>query len=166
MSKILLTELPKGAFLKTYEAQPDTHTDCYKTSLQKHVSLEGFINAFFTSWLFRIERLILRLAMKKPSSDYDIAEFAKGTTNIMAAWETEQRDEDQILLQVPHTPIRTWLMRRTDGDQTHLYFGSAILPVRTDKDGKPALGRIFVLLMGFHRLYARALLYFAERALR
>ncbi len=64
MSKIVSSELPKGAFLKACEAQPNTHTDCYKTSLPKQVSLEGFINAFFTTWLFCIERLILKLVMK------------------------------------------------------------------------------------------------------
>ena len=165
MSNITATALPEPAFLNVYEADPHTHTDCFQTSIAKNVPLEDFINAFFNSWLFRIERLILKLTVKKPSTDDDIAKLANGTSDSMAAWRTEQRDVDQILLQVPDTPIRTWLMRQSDGDQTRLYFGSTILPARTDKDGKPAMGHMFIVLMGFHKLYARALLYLAKRAL-
>ncbi len=166
MSQITSTALPDTAFLARYEAQEHTHTDCFHTSLSKDVPLEDFINAFFNTWLFRIERLILKLTVKKPSTDEDIAKLAKGTSSTMAAWVIEERDEDQLLLQVPNTPIRTWLMRASEGDQTHLYFGSAILPARRDSNGKPALGHIFVVLMGFHRLYARALLSCAKRKLR
>lgn len=166
MSQITATALPEQAFLICYEAQPNTHTDCFKATIAKDVSLEAFINAFFTTWLFRIERFILNVALKKPSSDAGIAKLAKGTSETMAAWRTEQRDGDQILLEVQNAPIRTWLMRETAGDQTHLYFGSAVLPARKDKSGKPAMGHLFVVLMGFHKLYARALLYFAQRKLR
>ena len=166
MSQITSTALPEDAFLTRYEMQPHTHTDCFHTRLPKQIPLEDFVNAFFSSWLFRIERLILKLTVKKPATDEDIAKLAKGTSSTMAAWVTEERSEDQLLLQVPDTPIRTWLMRETDGECTHLYFGSAILPARTDKGGKPAMGHIFFVLMGFHKLYARALLFCARRALR
>lgn len=166
MSQITATALPETAFLARYEAQPDTHTDCFQVTLPKHIPLEDFINAFFNSLLFRIERLILKLTVKKPSTDEDIAKLANGTSDTMAAWQLEQRDENQILLEVPQTPIRTWLMRRTDGDHTHLYFGSAILPSRKDRHGKPAMGHLFFVLTWFHILYARALLYLAKRALR
>jgi len=125
-----------------------------------------FINAFFNSWLFRIERLILKLTLKKPATDQDITKLANGMSNTMTAWRIEQRDDNQILLEVPDTPIRTWLMREDAGDHTNLYFGIAILPMRTDKNGKPAMSHISIVLMGFHQLYARALLYLAKRALR
>ena len=166
MPQITSTALPDTAFLARYEAQPDTHTDCYHARVAKHVPLERFINAFFNSWLFRIERLILKLSLTKPATDQDIANLANGTSNNMAAWRIEERDDDQILLEVPDTPIRTWPMREDAGDHTNLYFGSAILPMRTDKNGKPAMGHIFIMLMGFHQIYARALLYLAKRALR
>ncbi len=103
---------------------------------------------------------------RKPSTRADIAELATGSSNTMAAWQVERRDSDQILLEVPHTPIRTWLMRTGTADATQLYFGSAILPHGFDRNGNPKMPFLFQALLGFHKLYAHALLYWAKRALR
>ena len=166
MAQVIATNLPKSAFLNAYEERAGVYTDCFQTQLPKGITLERYINAFFNTWLFRIERAILSFAAKKPASDADIARLADGTSNTMAAWQVERRDADQILLEVPQTPIRTWLMRGDDGDATQLYFGSAILPEAVDRKGNPKMPFLFKALLGFHKLYARALLYSAKRALR
>jgi hypothetical protein len=110
--------------------------------------------------------MILNTAAKKPASDEDIARLAQGTSNTMSAWQVERRDADQILLEVPQTPIRTWLMRSGEGEKTQLYFGSAILPDAVDRNGNAKMPFLFHALLGFHKLYARALLFSAKRALR
>jgi hypothetical protein len=38
-----------------------------------------------------------------------------------------------------------------------LYFGSAVVPVR-GKSGRPAMGRQYRALLGFHKLYSQLLL--------
>ena len=166
MPHVISTTLPDTAFLNTYEQSEGVYTDCFQTELPKGVSLEAYVNAFFNTWLFRIERVILSALARRPSTDGDIARLAAGTSNTMAAWQVETRDADQILLEVPQTPIRTWLMRKGVGETTQLYFGSAILPHATDRNGNPKMPFLFHALLGFHKLYARALLYLAKRALR
>jgi hypothetical protein len=146
-------------------AQASTRT-AFKRNSPKGVTLESYINAFFNTWLFRIERMILNTAAKKPASDEDIARLAQGTSNTMSAWQVERRDADQILFEVPQTPIRTWLMRSGEGEKTQLYFGSAILPDAVDRNGNAKMPFLFHALLGFHKLYARALLFSAKRALR
>lgn len=41
---------------------------------------------------------------------------------------------------------------------TRLYFGSAVVPHRIAKDGKPSLGFFFTALLGFHKIYSILLL--------
>lgn len=166
MVQVIATTLPKSAFLNDYEHRAGVYTDCFQTELPKGGTLESYINAFFNTWLFRIERMILSTAAKKPVSDEDIARLAQGTSNTMSAWQVERRDADQILLEVPQTPIRTWLMRSGEGEKTQLYFGSAILPDAVDRNGNAKMPFLFHALLGFHKLYARALLFSAKRALR
>jgi hypothetical protein len=46
-----------------------------------------------------------------------------------------------------------------EGPQTtRLYFGSAVVPTMNPRTGSVALGLGFTALLGFHRLYSRALL--------
>lgn len=118
MVQVIATTLPKSACLNDYEHHAGVYTDCFQTELPKGGTLESYINAFFNTWLFRIERMILSTAAKKPVSDEDIARLAQGTSNTMSAWQVERRDADQILLEVPQPPIRTWLMRSGEGEKT------------------------------------------------
>ena len=57
---------------------------------------------------------------------------------------------------------RSWLMvagAQSGGlDETRLYFGSAVVPVVSAISGTRTLGVGFRLLLGFHKLYSRALL--------
>jgi hypothetical protein len=48
---------------------------------------------------------------------------------------------------------------------TRLSFGSAVVPVMDRKSGRMTMSLGFRLLLGFHRLYARALLRSAARKL-
>jgi hypothetical protein len=63
---------------------------------------------------------------------------------------------------------RSWLMSGAgDGDSsTRLYFGSAVVPNGVDESGKKHFGFGFHALMGFHKLYSRALLRSAASRLK
>jgi hypothetical protein len=76
----------------------------------------------------------------------------------------EHRTNDQLLLAAG--PTRSWLMASQAADSTTLYFGSAVVPNRTDRNGRRAIGWIFHALLGFHQLYSRILLGCAARKLR
>lgn len=106
--------------------------------------------------MFRNERLILRLA-EHASTDADVAALAKGSTQF-AVWTVQARTPNHILLCDAFGRTRSWLMARDE----MVYFGSAAVP----REAGAPLGRMFTLLLGFHRLYSRALLRSAVRRLQ
>ena len=72
---------------------------------------------------------------------------------------------DQLLLCAIDGRTRSWLMVSAAdvSGRTRLYFGSAVLPKpmpvnSPSATGKPSLGFVFKALLGFHKLYSRALL--------
>ena len=141
---------------------PGCYTDCYSLEVDRNVSLERFVYAFYTTWLFKLERRILQLA-GRPSTDDQALAVASQTADHFAAWEVEQRSENQILLSDYAGRTRSWMMIETTATGTRLYFGSAVVPSSRSPNGKPRLGAAFTLLLGFHKLYSRALLSLAAR---
>ena len=151
-------DLPEGAFLARY--LDVGHTDCYFVDVPQDVSFEAFVTAFYTTWLFKLERQILRL-VKRPSTDAEAAALAAGTRAQFAAWDVEARDGAQILMCDMGGRTRSWLKVASVDRGTRLYFGSAVVP--DQKSGK--MGWVFRALMGFHKLYSVMLLRAAVRNL-
>jgi hypothetical protein len=61
--------------------------------------------------VFKLERLILKMAASKPSMDDEAKQLAAGSVNILAAWYEEARDENQLLMSDFHHRTRSWLFR-------------------------------------------------------
>ncbi len=145
---------------------PDVHTDCFSLSIRKKVPIEEFVEAFYTSWLFKVERLILGIVVGKPSTDKQAYELSVGQRVQFSAWNLEYQDENQVVLADFMGKTKSWLMVENWGNaSTRLFFGSAVMP-RYNADGslgKPSL--FFRLLSGFHMLYSRSLLWAASRNL-
>ena len=156
-------ELPPDALLQRYRA--DGHyTDCYATEIGRAVSLAEYVAAFYTTWLFRLERWILRVAVSRPSSDADAAALARGEREDFAAWTVEARRPDELLLTEFTGRTRSWLRATPAAGGTRLYFGSAVTTVRDPETGRAGLGAHGSLLP-LHRLYSRRLLAAARRRL-
>lgn len=154
-------ELPRGALLARYK-QEGAYTDCYFVDLPRSVSHAEYVEAFYTTALFKAERLILALAARRRSSDVDAKRLAAGGTSQFAAWSVEERTPNQLLLCDFLGQTRSWLMTApVEGASpvtTRLYFGSAFVPRRDRASGRTSFGPSFHMLKGFHRLYSRALL--------
>lgn len=132
-----------------------SYTDCFVTQIAGAISHAEFVEAFYTTRLFKAERLVLSWVVAAPSTDQDAKELARGQRNSFAAWNVEARSQDQVLLATGRT--RSWLMVRAAGGSTDLYFGSAVVP--KNREARP--GRLdfgFSALLGLHKLYSRALL--------
>jgi hypothetical protein len=156
-SSITPCELPPSALLRKYVYE-GAYTDCYVTEIATIVSHAEYVEAFYTTAAFRLERLILKWLVAKPSSDSDVRRLARAEVDSFAAWSVEGRAPDQILLCDFMRRSRSWLMvAPIEEGGTRLYFGSAIVPVRS-KSGKAVLGFPFNAMMGFHKLYSRVLL--------
>lgn len=125
------------------------------------------MTAFYTTWLFRLERWILRLLVARPSTDEEARQLARGERDGFAAWSVEARASDQLLMRDFTGRTRSWLMvSATDGSAgTRLYFGSVVVPLRDPKTGGQSLGSVHGPLIGFHKVYSRLLLGAAARRL-
>lgn len=157
-----ITEAPRppGALLDRYDGG-EGYADGLRTTVPCHVTQAAFVEAFYTTLLFRLERLALAVLLARPSTDLEARRLAAGETDRFAAWTVEARADDQILLRDFMGSTRSWLMSATDGLSTTLWFGTAVVP----RKAGGGLGPGFRAMLPFHRLYARALLRAAVRRL-
>ena len=161
MLSIRACALPGHALLDVHRAN-GAYTDCYATDIVGAVSHEQFVAAFYTTRVFKLERLILKWVLAKPSTDAEAAQLAAGAIDTFAAWRVEKRAHKQLLMVDFQKRTRSWLMVETlkadGGPRTRLYFGSAVVPIKNAKTGGSAMGLAFRALLGFHKLYSRILL--------
>jgi len=157
MNSIQPCELPPDALLRRYRER-GAYTDCYAVEIPKAVSHAEYVEAFYTTWVFKLERLILRLLVSRPSTDAGARQLARGERDDFAAWSVEARAPDQLLLADFVGRTKSWLMVASGPGGTRLYFGSAVVPVRNKKSGESSLGIVHSTLLGFHKLYSRVLL--------
>jgi hypothetical protein len=145
--------------LHAHYAREGAYTDCYATVVAGACSHAQFVEAFYTTWLFKLERWILARAVKQPSTDEEARALARGERQQFAAWSVEARAPDQLLMCDFMNVTRSWLMVAPDTPgRTRLYFGSVVTAHENPATGRRELGRNYRLLMGFHKLYSRALL--------
>lgn len=151
--------LPQAAFLQRY-AHGLGYADCYMTEVAGVVSQAAFVEAFYTTGLFKIERAILKGFAGRPSTDRDAQQLAARAVASFAAWRVEAQSEDQLLLADFTGRTRSWLMADSaaTAGSTRLYFGSAVIPKQSRATGPQRMGFGFHALLGLHRLYSRLLL--------
>ncbi len=135
--------------LQRYREQ-GAYTDCFAIDVPGQVSHAAFVEAFYTTAVFKLERLLLALFVARPSHDDEARELAGGQREKFAAWSVEGRAPQQLLMCDFAGSTRSWLMAEPQGQGTRLYFGSAVVRSRQ--------GGVFHALLGFHKLYSRILL--------
>jgi hypothetical protein len=161
--------VPGNAMLANYSME-GTYTDCYVTEIPGRISLAEFIFAFYTTFIFKLERFILKWMVSKPSVNTQARQLADGDIEKFAAWHVEHRSENEILMCDFRGRTRSWLMvtplSTVSGTRTRLYFGSAVVPIRSSKTGALSLGFGFEALLGFHKVYSVLLLHFAKTRIK
>ncbi len=166
MAFIKSCELPEASLLREY-LDRGAYTDCYTMEIARPASLAEYIVAFYTTAVFKLERLLLAWFVARPSTDAEVQALASGQLKSFAAWDVEAREPSQILLTDYQGRTRSWLMSTPspDGQTTKLFFGSAVVPVEDRRTGQNRMGSTFRALLGFHKLYSRVLLHSAVRRL-
>ena len=159
--------VPEDALLARYVGDRG-YADCYTTTINARVTHAQFVAAFYTTWAFRLERLVLRWWVSRPSTDAEARALASGDADTFAAWRVAGRRNDEILLADFTGRTRSWLKSMplagisTGGvpgrPRTRLFFGSAVIPRPHPVTARPSPGGKFNALLGFHRLYSRILL--------
>ena len=151
-------EPPPANALHAHYLLEGAYVDCYTTSIGRVVTHAEFVEAFYTTWLFKLERWILMWAVKKPSTDADAREVARGQRQDFAAWTVEARADNQLVMCDFQNVTRSWFFVVPEAVGTKLYFGSVVTARKNPRTGERALGRTYRALMSFHQLYSRALL--------
>ena len=159
MSRVQICELPDDALLRKY-LHGGAYADCYTIEIAGPGTHTKYVEAFYTTAVFKLERLILAALVGKPSTDLQAAELACGKISSFAAWDVEAREPNQLLLTDFRGRTRSWLMSMpaTNHPGTKLYFGSAVVPIDNSQSGGPRMGAMFCMLLGFHKIYSRVLL--------
>ncbi len=160
-------EVPPNSLLSPYNGDSG-YADCYQVEVSGLITQAGFVEAFYTSPLFKIERDILTYLARKPASDADARQLAIGQAVKFSAWDVEAQTSTELLLSDFTGRTRSWLMAIPATENkpqlaTRLYFGSAVVARSLEVASKPKMGWGFHALLGFHRLYSRLLLAAASR---
>ncbi|MGB4116554.1 MAG: hypothetical protein WBK51_08420 [Polaromonas sp.] len=160
-------EVLLNSFLRPYKDGPG-YADCYATKVPGTVTQAAYIEAFYTSPLFKIERTLLKYLASKPASDADAKALAGDGATRFSAWRVEAQSSTELLLADFTGRTRSWLMATPapltkEPPSTLLYFGSAVVPL--SGQGAQSMGWLFHALLGFHRLYSRLLLRAASQRL-
>ena len=72
---IVTRELPPDA-LSRKDRERGAYTDCYTTDIDRQVSHAQYVEAFYTSWAFRLERFVLKWLVARPSTDDEARRLA------------------------------------------------------------------------------------------
>lgn len=158
--------LPADALLCRY-AEQGAYVDCFRCEVDIAIGLDQFVHAFYTSPVFRLERWILALAVRRPSCDEQITELLVGKRDDFAAWHLDARNDRQLLMLDMHGRTCSWFSCQPppDGAGSCLYFGSGVLVLDAEGKGRQSGAGLFRALLGFHKLYSRILLSSAARRL-
>jgi len=150
-------------------ANNGSYIDCFFIDIERNVNLAEYIEAFYTTPLFKAERVILAILMGTISSDLEASALAQNKTVRFAAWTIEARLHDQMLLCDITERTRSWLMIESGKNDnkpiTRLYFGSVVTPKMISREGRATFGILFRFFGKFHILYSLALLRSAYRQL-
>ncbi|MBC7611019.1 MAG: hypothetical protein H7228_15860, partial [Polaromonas sp.] len=162
MPSVQPCEVPAHSLLSRYGGGAG-FADCYVIEVAGVVTQAAFIEAFYTSALFKVERTLLQYLASKPATDGDAKQLAAGKASMFSAWSVESQSADELLLADFSGRTRSWLSvvpgaQRAPATSTLLYFGSAVLPIRRKGTTQSDMGWLFHALLGFHRLYSRLLL--------
>ena len=148
--------VPEDRLISPFKTAQAHYADAFCLEFAGEADLAAFITAFYTTWLFKLERIVLRVFARTASSDAQAQALGQGDTDTFAVWRVEGRAPTEILLGERSGRTKSWLAVEPEGDITRLWFGSIVVPV--ERKGKPTLGPVFDSLLGAHKVYSRLLL--------
>ena len=151
------SRLPSGSLLHEY-------TDCFVARVSRDVTFPAYVESFYTTRLFKLERWILAWLISSPSSDEEARQLSRNEIQSFAAWKEHRRSDNQLIMMDFRQQTCSWFMVLRDDSGSLLYFGSAVMRGPEGSAGRK-MKWTYRSLMGFHRLYSRALLQAAARRL-
>ena len=155
-SRVNEAPLPDGSLLQEFSDRGE-YTDCFVAQAGSDVTFPNYVETFYTTRLFKLERLILKWLISRPSSDDEARRLSRNETDTFAAWTEYGRSDNQLIMMDFRQQTCSWFMLDCDDSGTRLYFGSAVMSDQDKASGKK-MKWTYRALLGCHRLYSRALL--------
>ena len=155
--------LPDGALLQEFVDRGE-YTDCFVALAASEVTFPTYVESFYTTGLFKLERLILKWLLSLPSTDQQARQISRAEINSFAAWNEYSRSDNQLVMMDFRKQTCSWFMLIPEDNKNRLYFGSAVMRNEVTPTGRK-MKWTYRWLLGFHRLYSRALLQAAVRRL-
>lgn len=85
LSRVRRCQLPADAALGSH-ARSGAYTDCYAVVVPRAVTQAEFVESFYTTRVFKIERWLLATLLSRPSTDAQVRALAVGSLSSFAAW--------------------------------------------------------------------------------
>ena len=161
--------VPSGTVLHDFAEKPGYYTDCFATDVEVAIKFSDYVEAFYTTPLFKAERLVLKLFAGLPSTDMEAKALALGEVDRFAAWQAKERSDAELRMKALGRTSSWFKIERIDcgtASGTRLLFGSVVAPMQSDGNKPAPKGFLFSALLGPHRLYSKLLLASARRRLR
>ena len=155
--------LPDGALLQEF-VDHGHYTDCFVARVRNDVTFPEYVASFYTTPLFKAERLVLKWLVFRPSTDDEARQLSRSEIHEFAAWKEHSRSDNQLVMMDFRQQTCSWFMLVPQENGNLLYFGTAVMRNRETSSGRK-MPWIHRSLLGFHRLYSRALLQAAARRL-
>ncbi|MDF1668425.1 MAG: hypothetical protein P1U83_02320 [Roseovarius sp.] len=165
MPEVQQVQVPEGSFLDHFARQDGVYADCFAVEINSDIAFGDYIEAFYTTPLFKAERLILRLIAKAPSTDDEARLLGIGDLDKFAIWRVKERAESQLLMKAVGRTSSWFMTVPVSPGRTRLMFGSVVVPHGYPKPGAAKMGFGFSALLGLHKLYSRRLLASARKRL-
>ena len=112
MQEIRPCEVPLNSYLRSYK-DAEGYADCYMGDVPGAITQAQFVEAFYTTGLFKVERTLLRYLAARPATDADAKPLAAGLATSFSAWRVEAQSESELLLADFTGPAEA---RRSAGD--------------------------------------------------
>ncbi len=153
--------LPEGGLLEEFVDRGE-YTDCFVAKVSADVTFSEYVESFYTTRLFKLERHILKWLVSRPSTDEEAGQLARNEISHFAAWDEYRRCDNQLVMMDLRQQTCSWFMLAPQDSGSLLFFGSAVMRTRETTQGR-TMKWTYRCLLGFHRLYSRALLQAAAK---
>lgn len=122
MATVHAIPVPEASLLAQFGKQSD-YRDCFARDVTGDLTLDEFIERFYSALAFLPERLLLKV-LGTPASSKDARAFARGETDRFGAWEVVERKGSEMLALSKDTNTASWFAIEPLDTGTRLKFGS------------------------------------------
>jgi len=112
-----------GHFADAFQAQlPSNVVEHIHHNKNKEVNVDACVRAFYSSWIFKVEKTIMKVVFRKPEPDLSSFDVGKS----IYVWKVESRNNEEILLVWETGPVKgsTWFC--LSQQENVIRFGSTV----------------------------------------